>query len=64
MKKVRCPICGGAMPGAETDWPERPFCSRRCRQIDLGRWLGEDYRIPASPSDDEASSSSDPASPS
>jgi endogenous inhibitor of DNA gyrase (YacG/DUF329 family) len=27
------------------DWPEFPFCSARCRLIDLGRWLGEAYRI-------------------
>ncbi len=35
-----CPICGRA--AAE---PFRPFCSRRCADIDLGRWLGEAYRI-------------------
>jgi endogenous inhibitor of DNA gyrase (YacG/DUF329 family) len=28
------------------EWPEFPFCSRRCKTIDLGRWLGEAYRIP------------------
>jgi endogenous inhibitor of DNA gyrase (YacG/DUF329 family) len=28
------------------EWPEFPFCSRRCKTIDLGRWLGETYRIP------------------
>jgi endogenous inhibitor of DNA gyrase (YacG/DUF329 family) len=28
-------------------WPEFPFCSLRCQTIDLGRWLGESYRIPA-----------------
>jgi endogenous inhibitor of DNA gyrase (YacG/DUF329 family) len=28
-------------------WPEFPFCSRRCKTIDLGRWLSEDYRIAA-----------------
>ena len=27
-----------------------PFCSERCHLIDLGRWLGEDYRIPGGPS--------------
>ncbi len=50
MIKVRCPICDQRMPGPEKDWPDFPFCSPRCRQIDLGRWLGERYRIPA---DDE-----------
>jgi hypothetical protein len=29
------------------DWPDYPFCSRRCRLIDLGRWLGEEYRLVA-----------------
>jgi endogenous inhibitor of DNA gyrase (YacG/DUF329 family) len=33
----------------DRDWPDRPFCSPRCRLIDLGRWLGEDYRFPAGP---------------
>jgi endogenous inhibitor of DNA gyrase (YacG/DUF329 family) len=30
-----------------TEWPYFPFCSERCKTIDLGRWLGETYRIPA-----------------
>jgi uncharacterized protein len=35
--------------------PALPFCSERCRTIDLGRWLGESYRMPAmpDPEDDE-----------
>jgi hypothetical protein len=37
-----CPICGKP-PSPE----HRPFCSARCKQIDLGRWLGETYRIPS-----------------
>lgn len=36
----RCPIC--AEP---TDTAYRPFCSRRCRDVDLGRWLGGGYVI-------------------
>ncbi|MBX3278260.1 MAG: DNA gyrase inhibitor YacG [Acidobacteria bacterium] len=39
----RCPQCR-----RETEWqdnPWRPFCSERCRIIDLGRWASEDYRI-------------------
>ncbi|HXV24852.1 MAG TPA: DNA gyrase inhibitor YacG [Alphaproteobacteria bacterium] len=35
-----CPLCG--KPPVEE---HRPFCSVRCKQIDLGRWLGENYRI-------------------
>jgi endogenous inhibitor of DNA gyrase (YacG/DUF329 family) len=46
MNKVRCPICDAPMPGNWADYPEYPFCSRRCKTIDLGRWLGEGYRVP------------------
>ena len=46
MIRVRCPICGRAMEGASLDeWPQFPFCTSRCRLIDLGRWFGEEYRI-------------------
>ena len=37
-----CPICGKPVK-----LESRPFCSKRCADIDLGRWLGEAYRIPA-----------------
>ncbi|MDD5586539.1 MAG: DNA gyrase inhibitor YacG [Alphaproteobacteria bacterium] len=36
-----CPNC--KKPAAEKYWP---FCSARCAQIDLGRWLGEKYAVP------------------
>ena len=35
------------MPGSPREWPEFPFCSKRCKTIDLGRWLGESYTITA-----------------
>ncbi len=42
---MRCPICrGAAAPRLEN--PTYPFCSDRCRLIDLGNWLGESYRVP------------------
>jgi endogenous inhibitor of DNA gyrase (YacG/DUF329 family) len=42
---VNCPICGkGAPYGPEN--PYRPFCSERCKLIDLGQWATESYRIP------------------
>jgi endogenous inhibitor of DNA gyrase (YacG/DUF329 family) len=41
---------------SQSDWPEFPFCSRRCKTIDLGRWLGEAYRIPADGEIDESPS--------
>lgn len=47
----RCPICG-----APTEARFRPFCSRRCADIDLGRWLNGGYAIAAEEEDrpDEA----------
>jgi uncharacterized protein len=42
-----CPICGRpAAPRAESE--SAPFCSPRCKLIDLGKWLGEGYRVPCS----------------
>jgi uncharacterized protein len=50
-----CPICG-----RPADPEMRPFCSRRCANVDLGRWLTGHYRVPSAPveGDEEAS---DPA---
>ena len=46
MIRVRCPVCDRWMQGAGTaEWPYFPFCSERCRLVDLGRWLGEAYTI-------------------
>ena len=45
---MSCPIC--AKPSAP-DY--RPFCSRRCADIDLGRWLTESYSIPAATEEEE-----------
>ena len=45
MRTVPCPRCGAQAPYApENRW--RPFCSERCRTIDLGAWASESYRIP------------------
>jgi len=39
---MNCPVC------SQPNVPDyHPFCSRRCADIDLGRWFNEDYRIPA-----------------
>jgi endogenous inhibitor of DNA gyrase (YacG/DUF329 family) len=43
-----CPICG--KPASEAS---RPFCSERCRDVDLNRWLSNSYAIPGSNEDDE-----------
>ena len=46
MNRVRCPICDRAVDGqGPREWPDWPFCSPRCKLIDLGRWLGEEYRL-------------------
>ena len=42
-----CPICGKP---AQTE--TKPFCSARCADIDLGRWLGERYVIPGQEEDE------------
>ena len=48
-----CPICKrDARPRAEN--PAAPFCSARCRQSDLGKWLNEDYRVPTQEAPDQA----------
>ena len=43
---MSCPVCGKPAEAAY-----RPFCSRRCADVDLGRWFNEDYRIPAPEAD-------------
>ena len=40
----RCPTCRGS--GGAVGTRCFPFCSVRCQEVDLGRWLSEDYRIP------------------
>ena len=45
MNRVQCPICDLPMPASPIEYPDFPFCSKRCRVIDLGRWLGEDYKV-------------------
>ena len=41
---VKCPQCGTPVPWTpESKW--RPFCSERCKMIDLGAWASERYRI-------------------
>jgi uncharacterized protein len=45
VKTVPCPRCGrAAVFGPDNKW--RPFCSERCRIIDLGAWAAESYRVP------------------
>jgi len=54
VKKTGCPICGEApMPRY------RPFCSGRCADIDLQRWLDGDYVIPDGAGDSDGDSRRD-----
>ncbi len=46
--KKKCPICGKPATAAS-----RPFCSERCRDVDLNRWLSDSYHIPVASDDDE-----------
>lgn len=52
-RRVQCPHCGEPALFAPAN-PWRPFCSERCRILDLGAWASEDYRIPTDPGDDES----------
>ena len=44
MSSVVCPICSGSFEANLS--VSMPFCSARCRQIDLGRWFEENYSLP------------------
>lgn len=56
---VTCPTCGKKVEWSEQQvW--RPFCCERCRLIDLGKWAGEEHRIPAAestPAEDDSGNS-------
>ncbi|MEM7316957.1 MAG: DNA gyrase inhibitor YacG [Planctomycetota bacterium] len=60
MEKIHCPTCGTKFDAAHT--VAMPFCSDRCRQIDLGRWFNEEYSVPATRDDwDEEDDTEDDA---
>jgi endogenous inhibitor of DNA gyrase (YacG/DUF329 family) len=42
--KVKCPHCDTIFPYYESEF--RPFCTERCKMIDLGHWFEESYRVP------------------
>jgi endogenous inhibitor of DNA gyrase (YacG/DUF329 family) len=52
----KCPICGRA-----TEHAYRPFCSRRCADVDLSRWLGGAYAIPGRADAEEDGESTEPS---
>ena len=51
--KVLCPICKCELEGDADELPHRPFCSERCKTIDLGNWLDGVYRFSRPLRDDE-----------
>ena len=59
---VACPNCGkNVLWTPENAW--RPFCSERCKLIDLGAWASERYRVPVIEDKDELESSDTDAAP-
>jgi hypothetical protein len=51
---VACPHCGASTQFSPAN-PWRPFCSERCRLIDLGAWASESYRVAVGPVPETAS---------
>jgi uncharacterized protein len=52
--QIRCPICERRFDPATSE--AMPFCSDRCRKIDLGRWLRESYSVPVERTDEDEES--------
>ncbi|HEX9240868.1 MAG TPA: DNA gyrase inhibitor YacG [Anaeromyxobacter sp.] len=53
MRSAACPICGKPVPPRPVN-RSSPFCSDRCRLVDLAKWLGEEYCVPGSLAGDGA----------
>lgn len=49
--QIICPICKKKTTWEENPW--RPFCSERCKLIDLGKWASGDYKIPGEKAEEE-----------
>lgn len=57
-RTVSCPRCGTAVAWvAENRY--RPFCSERCKMVDLGAWANEEYRVAAVEQEDEVEDSAE-----
>jgi endogenous inhibitor of DNA gyrase (YacG/DUF329 family) len=57
-RTVSCPHCGKPVDWSSSS-PWRPFCSERCKMIDLGAWASEGYRVPAANDEDQFERPSD-----
>ncbi|MDB5327534.1 MAG: hypothetical protein JWM57_3103 [Phycisphaerales bacterium] len=53
LSPMNCPICKKPLPEPLGEQPFFPFCSERCKLVDLGRWLDGKYQIPVTPPADE-----------
>lgn len=51
VEAMRCPICKRPVDVSRAN-RFRPFCSERCRTVDLGTWAGENYRVPGAKVED------------
>jgi endogenous inhibitor of DNA gyrase (YacG/DUF329 family) len=56
--EVICPSCGDKTVFAPSN-PYRPFCSARCKNVDLGAWASESYRVAAPPAPEDDPNGSD-----
>lgn len=55
-RTVPCPTCGGpSLFAPQNKW--RPFCNERCKNLDLGAWASESYRVPDKPGADNPGTS-------
>jgi endogenous inhibitor of DNA gyrase (YacG/DUF329 family) len=54
--RISCPICRQVLEDAPADFGPRPFCSARCKMVDLGNWLDGAYRIPVAREQDSSES--------
>ena len=55
---MKCPTCDKEFKRSETEFP--PFCSERCKLIDLGRWMNEEYSVPGEPASSADLAAADP----
>ena len=51
-RQVRCPACAGQSLYSSAN-PYRPFCSARCKGVDLGAWASEEFKLPDNTPPDE-----------
>jgi len=60
VRMVSCPQCGASIEWT-TQNRYRPFCSERCKLMDLGAWATERYRVPVAETEDTEMSAENPA---